>query len=57
MAGDLGFAAIPEVLSGTLAAAPRAALTWEATYAADAEARRVSSELVQRLGRTAAGAP
>lgn len=57
MAGDLGFAAIPEVLSGTLAAAPRAALTWEATNAADADARRVSSELVQRLGRTAAGAP
>lgn len=57
LAGRMTFDAIPRVLAGTLEAAPQAALTWEALTAADAEARRISQELVDAFGRTAAGPP
>lgn len=53
--GRLSFDAIPEVLATALDAAPGTELGWSELAAADAEARRVSTELIDRLGRQAAG--
>lgn len=55
LAGRVRFDAIPDILAQALEAAPSAPLAWESLPAADAEARRLSQQLVDRLARTAAG--
>lgn len=55
LAGRLGFHKIPEVLAGTLLEAPTDVLSWDGLNAADEAARRISAELVERLGRGAVG--
>jgi len=51
LAGEIAFTAIPEVIAGTLDAAPDGAATWDALPAADADAREVARRLVARAAR------
>ncbi len=48
LSGRIGFDAIPEVLAATLEAAPSAPLEWEALEEADAEARRIAGQHLER---------
>ncbi|HEX7039169.1 MAG TPA: 1-deoxy-D-xylulose-5-phosphate reductoisomerase [Trueperaceae bacterium] len=55
LAGRLPFTGVPEVIAGTLAAAPEDRLSWDALPQADAHAREVASGLVARLTGAPAG--
>jgi 1-deoxy-D-xylulose-5-phosphate reductoisomerase len=48
LAGSLPFTGIPDVIAGTLAAAPGDGLAWEALAPADAHARALARDLVAR---------